>query len=104
MNSKENNIPESLRPLLWGLKWDKLNIEDDKNDIIINIVNGGRMADWKWLRTVYGDDVIKSILEKRLASELYPESRNLARIFFGVNSFRHHRGAFDQNGEFNINL
>jgi len=92
MDSKEHNIiPQSMRPLLWGLKWDELNIEDDKNDIIVSVVNGGRIADWKWLKSVYGDDIIKSVLEKRLESELYPESRNLAKIFFGVNSFRHAR-------------
>lgn len=92
MNSKSSdNIPESLRPLLWGLKWDELNVDDDKDDIIVGVVNGGRIADWKWLRMVYGNDIVKRVLENRLASELYPESRNLAKIFFGVNSFRHAR-------------
>lgn len=92
MNNKgHNDIPESLRPLLWGLKWDELNVEDDKDDIIVGVVNGGRIADWNWLRSVYGDDIIKNVLEKRLVSELYPESRNLAKIFFGVNSFLHAR-------------
>lgn len=84
-----NNLPDSLRPLLWGLKWDKLNIEDDKEDIIIGVVNGGKMADWRWLQSVYGEDAIKTVLERRLESELYLESRNLAKIFFGVNSFSH---------------
>ena len=90
-NSNQYNIPNSLRPLLWGLKWDELTIEDDKDDIIVGVVNGGKIADWVWLRSVYGDDTIKMVLEKRLASELYPESRNLAKIFFGVNSFRYAR-------------
>jgi hypothetical protein len=92
MNSgKTNKLPESLRPLLWGLKWDKLNLEDDKEDIIINVVNGGRMADWKWLRSVYGKETVQRVLQGRLLSEFYPESRNLAKIFFGVNSFRYAR-------------
>ncbi len=87
--AKHNNIPESLRPLLWGLKWDELDIEEDKSDIIINVVNGGQISDWKWLMSTYGNAAIKGVLEKRLATELYPESRNLAKIFFGVNSYLH---------------
>jgi len=88
---KKEKIPESLRPLLWGLKWEELNIEDDKEDIILGVVNGGMMANWKWLRSVYGEGAVKNILEKRLESELYLESRNLAKIFFMVQSFRHAR-------------
>ena len=92
MNSVDHKeIPQSFRPLLWGLKWDELNIQDDKDDIIVGVINGGRIIDWRWLSSVYSNDVIKRVLEKRLAGELYPESRNLARIFFGANSFRHAR-------------
>ena len=72
-----------MRPLLWGLRLDELNIRDDKDDIIVGVVNGGKIADWKWFRSVYEDGTIKSVLEKRLESELYPESRNLAKIFLG---------------------
>lgn len=89
--TKHNNIPESFRPLLWGLKWNELDINEDRDDIIVNVVNSGQISDWMWLLSTYGDDVIRSVLKKRLASELYPESRNLAKIFFGVNSFSHAR-------------
>lgn len=91
MKKGNNKLPESLRPLLWGLKWDDLNLKDDKEDIILGVVNGGKLADWKWLQSVYGKGIIRRVLEKRLSSEFYPESRNLAKIFFGVSSFRHAR-------------
>ena len=45
----KNNIPKSLRPLTWGLKWDSLNLEEDKEDIIVNVVNEGTLDQWKWL-------------------------------------------------------
>ena len=90
-NNVDNKLPPSLRPLVWGLKWYELNIDDDKEDIILGVINGGTIQDWKWLRSVYGKDVVRRVLESRLFSELYPESRNLAKIFFLVNSFRHAR-------------
>ncbi|KKT74738.1 MAG: hypothetical protein UW71_C0015G0012 [Parcubacteria group bacterium GW2011_GWB1_44_7] len=76
---------------MWGLKWDELNINDDKEDIILGVINGGTIRDWQWLRTTYGKDTVRRVLENRLSSEIYPESRNLAELFFSVNSFRHAR-------------
>lgn len=86
-----NKLPSSLRPLTWGLKWDELNINEDKEDIILGVINGGTIQDWQWLRSVYGKDAVRRVLESRLFSEFYPESRNLAKVFFSVNSFHHAR-------------
>ncbi|KKU76601.1 MAG: hypothetical protein UY03_C0030G0004 [Parcubacteria group bacterium GW2011_GWA2_47_64] len=91
LNNVAKKLPSSFRPLLWGLKWDELDIKDDREDIILGVINGGTIQDWKWLRSVYGEDAVRRVLEGRLFSELYPESRNLAKIFFSVNSFRHAR-------------
>ena len=91
LNNATSPLPSFLRPLMWGLKWDELNINDDKEDIILGVINGGTIRDWQWLRTTYGKDTVRRVLENRLSSEIYPESRNLAKIFFSVNSFRHAR-------------
>lgn len=91
LNNATSVLPPSLRPLVWGLKWSELNINDDKEDIILGVVNGGTIQDWKWLRLTYGEDTVRRVLESRLSSEIYPESKNLAKIFFSVNSFRHAR-------------
>jgi len=88
----KNNIPKSLRPLTWGLKWDSLNLEEDKEDIIVNVVNEGTLDQWKWLIGTYGKDTIHAVLERRLASEFHPESRNLAKVLFSLNSFHYARG------------
>ena len=91
LSNTTNKLPPSLRPLVWGLKWDELDVNEDKEDIMLGVINGGTVQDWKWLRTTYGKDAIRRVLENRLSSEIYPESRNLAKIFFSVNSFRHAR-------------
>ena len=81
------DIPLDVRPLLWYLKQDALDIQEDKHDIIINIVNEGTMQQWHWLVAAYGKDEIKHVLEQRLATEFHPESRHLAEIVFGVHQF-----------------
>ena len=79
--------PEMFRPLLWGLRWKDIDIEKDKEDIIVNAVNEGRLDHWRWLIQTYGKDTIRSILERRLETEFHLESRNLAKIIFSANRF-----------------
>jgi len=88
---KKKHLPETFRPLLWWAKWEDIDIEEDKEDIIVSIINEGNLDQWKWLIHTYGKDTIAGILRKRLASEFHPESRNLAKVIFPVTEFRHAR-------------
>lgn len=88
---KIKKLPASFRSLLWSLDWDRIGIVKDKEDIIVNTVNYGSISQWKWLKETYGEKAIVSVLKRRLASEFYPESRNLARVIFNVNHFAHVR-------------
>jgi hypothetical protein len=90
-DKKAQQPPDIFRPLLWGLKWDALDVEKDKEDIIVAAINEGRMAHWHWLIQTYGKDTIRQILVHRLESEFYPESRKLAQIIFSIPHFRHAR-------------
>lgn len=83
--------PEMFKPLLWSFAWEKIDIEEDKEDIILNTVNEGTLAHWHWLIKTYGKEVIKKILERHLDSEFHPESRNLAKIIFSLPQLRHTR-------------
>ena len=81
------NIPEDIKPLLWYLKRNSLDVEKDKHDIIMNIVNEGTMQQWRWLVDAYGKEEIRRVLEQRLATEFHPESRHLAELLFDVKQF-----------------
>lgn len=82
--ASSHGLPESFRPLLWSLKWDDVDINKDKNDIILNTVNEGTLDQWRWILQTYGKEVIRETLAKRLATEFHPESRNLARVIFDL--------------------
>lgn len=73
-----------FRPLLWFLSWDEVDIEKDKNDIILSAVNDGSLAHWRWIMRTYGKNTIRAVLKKRLASEFHPESLHLARVVFHI--------------------
>ena len=80
-----------FRPLLWGLKWDALDVEKDREDIIVAGINEGTLAHWRWLMETYGKDTIRQTLTCRLETEFYPESRNLAQVIFSIPHLRHAR-------------
>ena len=88
--SNPNSIPSSLRPLLWGLNWESLDLQEDAADIILNVVNDETLAQWRWLIATYGKERIRLTLSTRLASEFHLESRRLAEVVFR-SSFLHAR-------------
>lgn len=89
--AKRRQPPLHFRPLLWSLKWSDIDIDEDKEDIIVNTVNDGSLEQWRWLIETYSKDAIRRILQERLTTEFHPESRNLARIIFSFPHFRNAR-------------
>lgn len=83
--------PEIFQPLLWGLKWNALDAREDKEDIILAALNYGNLKHLRWIIKTYGKNEIKKVLSHRLETEIYPESRNLAKVFFSVSGFRKNR-------------
>lgn len=95
MNSQRKKsvepVPRTLRPLLRGLKWKDIDLKEDKEDIIVNVVNEGTLHEWRWLIAAYGKETIRRVLARRLSTEFHPESRRLAQVIFSVLAFRHAR-------------
>lgn len=80
-----------FRPLLWWVKWSDIDVEQDKEDIVVSAINEGTLNHWRWLLNMYGKETIRKILQRRLDSEFHPESRNLAKVIFSIPGFRHAR-------------
>ena len=89
-------IPESIRPLLWSLNWNKHDVDKDKTDIIMAVVNEGTLEQWQWLVDTYGKDKIRGLLQERMMSEFHPESLKLAKLVFNVNNLHASRSTYRQ--------
>ena len=83
--------PEIFRPLLWSLKWDAIDIDEDREDIIVSAINEGTLEHWRWIIKTYGKKTIRDVLAHRVTSEFHPESLNLARVVFSLPPLRHAR-------------
>lgn len=88
---KQLNVqpPKMFRPILWSLRWQDVDVNGDKDDIIVNAVNEGTLDHWRWLIKTYGKPTVRRVLKRHLVSEFHPESRNLAKLIFSVSQFRH---------------
>ena len=84
-------LPEMFRPLLWSVKWTDLDVNEDKTDIIMNTINDGTLAHWRWIIGTYGREAIRALLSKRLVTEFHPESYQLARVIFDLPPLHHAR-------------
>lgn len=82
-------LPEMFRPLLWSYRFEDLNPDKHKSEIIIQTINYGSLKHWRWIIQQYGRAAIREVLERRLMTEFNPESRNLAQVLFNVDHFRY---------------
>ena len=92
-NQNLARLPESFRPLMWSDRFEDVDPEKHKEEIIVNTINYGNLKHWGWIMAQYGKDEIRQILERRLVTEFNPESKNLAQLIFSVTHFRDVRGS-----------
>lgn len=83
--------PETFKPLLWSFNWNEIDVDEDREDIIMGAINNGTLDHWRWIIKMYGKETVRAVLERRLASEFHPESLNLARTIFSLQTLRHAR-------------
>jgi hypothetical protein len=77
-------LPETFRPLLWSYDFSRIDPLRHKKTIIVQVLNYGTLAQWRWLVESYGRDGIRGTLAHISASEIKPRSRRLASLLLGV--------------------
>ena len=74
-------LPEIFRPLLWSYDFEKCDPQKMKNIIITNSVNYGTLSHWRWIRSFYGNELIKERL-RQMPLSFRGSVYRLAEIFF----------------------
>ena len=87
MNDKK--LPKSFEPLFWSQDYEQLDLDLDKKTIIVNTINYGDLDQWKWVKTFYGEEIIKDLLMKSPDTELRDHVKPLVQIFFSIPHFNH---------------
>lgn len=93
LHKNHTDLPEMFRPIMWSYRFKDIDTDKHREEIIVNTINFGNLQHWHWLIAHYGKKEIHRVLRRRLATEFNLESRNLARLVFGVNHWRYARGS-----------
>jgi hypothetical protein len=86
---QESTLPETFRPLLWSYNFSRIDPLKHKKTIIIQALNYGTLAHWRWIVQSYGREGVRDVLTHVPASEIKPRSLRLASLVFGVERFNY---------------
>ena len=82
-------LPETFRPLLWSYDFAHIDPLKHKKTIIVQALNYGTLAHWRWLVKSYGREGVRDVLKHIPVSEIKPRSLRLASLVFGVEHFNY---------------
>ncbi len=82
-------LPETFRPLLWSYDFSRIDPVRHKKTIIVQALNYGTLAQWRWLVENYGREAIRDTVARIPASEINPRSLRLASLLLGVDQLNY---------------
>lgn len=77
-------LPQFLKPNFWFVDFGTLDREKDKAFIVFQILNFGRLEDWKWLFANYLKEEIPKAVQASIATAWFKRSLGLWRGVLGV--------------------
>lgn len=77
-------LPEMFRPLLWSYKFEDIDPDIHYHELIVNTINYGDLAHWRWLISYYGLARLKEVLTAIPVTELRPRVRALVSLLLGI--------------------
>ena len=82
-------LPEFFLPLLWAYDFSFIDLERDRQRIIINIINYGQWKHWQWIVNYYGEKSIKQFIENTPISEFRSRALKLVSILLGIKNLKY---------------
>ena len=82
-------LPEFFSPLLWSYDFSSIDLERDKQRIVINTINYGQWKHWQWIVNYYGEENIKQFIEDTPISEFRPRALKLISILLGIKDLKY---------------
>jgi len=81
---KQEKIPDFIRPFLWSYDVSKMNTKDNKERIVLNVLNYGSRGATDWLFSVYDKNEIKNVIENSLLGDWDKKSLNFWSFIYDI--------------------
>ena len=84
-----SSVPQEFRPLMWSYDFDLIDPMANKTALVVQAINYGTLAHWRWLVKNYGREGVREVLSDVPATALRPRARRLASLVFGIDRFNY---------------
>lgn len=74
---------------MWSYDFDRIDPTESKTALVVQAINYGTLAHWRWLVKSYGREGVREVLSNVPAAALRPRARRLASLVFGVDRFNY---------------
>jgi len=74
---------------MWSYDFDQIDPAEDKTALVVQAINYGTLAHWRWLVKSYGREGVREVLSHIPATALRPRARRLASLVFGIGRFNY---------------
>lgn len=81
---KPEKLPESFRSLLWSDRFEDIHPTEHRQIILVQAINYGTLAHWRWLIGHYGLEEIRRLLVTIPITTIRPHVRKLVGIIFQI--------------------
>lgn len=82
--TNQHGLPESFRPLLWSYVFEEMDPDRYQHEIIVQTINYGDLAHWRWLIDHYGLEAVRRQLMAVPVTEIRQHVRRLVALLFGL--------------------
>ena len=84
MSKSFSDIPSGVSSCFWSYDVSQLDFQRDRNEIITQIFNYGNWEAVKWVRKIYSDKEIRSVLKKPARGRWFKQALNFWLLEFGM--------------------
>ena len=102
MRKNTRKLPEDFKYLLWSYDFSRIDIDEDKDRIIINTINYGGWKHWQWIFKHYGVEEMKKIIENIPASEFRQRALRLVCLLLKIRKIKYASRGIKIRAEKNI--
>jgi hypothetical protein len=75
--------------LFWSYRFNEMDPARDEKTVVVQIINYGTLAEWRWLVREYGSAEVRRVLGTITETEIKPRTRGLASLLFSIPDWRH---------------
>lgn len=73
-----------FRPILWSYRFEDIDSEKHKEEIIVNTINYGDLAHWRWIIACYGLREVQNVLTTIPVTAIRHHVRRLVSLLLGI--------------------